>query len=141
MVAMFRMIECLLELHAREVRAQATMKKPFPMAAFRNAAFAIEHVALTGLAPWAVRLLLPFAYPAVCAAHADLLFVHSFHPFNCHNVEFTGGVERNRNAGRVQALVGLVNRCPSVSTCHRATGAPNAIACRFARLGPFLSVT
>ena len=85
MVAMFRMIECLLELHAREVRAQATMKKPFPMAAFRDAAFAIEHVAFAGLAPWAVRLLLPFAYPAVCAAHADLPFVHSCFPFDCHN--------------------------------------------------------
>ena len=87
MVAMFRMVECLLELRAGEVWAQATMKKPFPMAAFRDAAFAIEHVAFAGLAPWAVRLLLPFAYPAVCAAHADLLFVHSFHPFNCHNGE------------------------------------------------------
>ena len=85
MVAMFRMVECLLELRAGEVWAQATMKKPFPMAAFRDAAFSIEHVAFAGLAPWAIRLLLPFAYPAVCAAHADLLFVHSFHPFNCHN--------------------------------------------------------
>ena len=52
------------------------------MTAFRHAAFAIEHVAFASLAPWAVCLLLPFAYPAVCAAHANLLFVHSFHPFN-----------------------------------------------------------
>ncbi len=73
---MFRMVECVLELDAGEVWAQATMKKRFPLAAFRDAAFTIEHVSLTGLASWAVSLLFPFAYPAVCAAHADLLFVH-----------------------------------------------------------------
>ena len=86
MVAMFRMVECLLELRAGEIWTQATMKKPFLMAAFRDVAFAIEHVAFAGLASWAVRLLLPLAYPAVCAAHTDLLFVHSSHPFKCHNV-------------------------------------------------------
>jgi len=64
------------------------MKKPFPMAAFRNAAFAIEHVAFAGLAPGAVRLLLPFTYPAVCPAHTDLSFVHSVHPFNRHNIVY-----------------------------------------------------
>jgi len=58
------------------------------MAAFRHAAFAIEHVAFAGLAPWAVCLLLPFAYPAVCAAHANLLFVNSFHPLNWHNTVY-----------------------------------------------------
>lgn len=88
MVSMFRMVECLLELRAGKVQAQATMKKPFPMAAFRHAAFAIEHVAFACLAPWTVRLLLPFAYPAVCAAHADLLFVHLFCPFNWHNIVY-----------------------------------------------------
>jgi len=58
------------------------------MAAFRHAAYAIEHVAFAGLAPWAVCLFLPFAYPAVCAAHANLLFVHPFHPFNWHNIVY-----------------------------------------------------
>ena len=85
MVAMFRMVECPLELRAREVWAQPTMKKPFVIATFRDAAFAIEHVAFAGLASWTVRLLLPFACAAVCTAHSDLLFVHSSHPFNCHN--------------------------------------------------------
>jgi hypothetical protein len=88
MVAMFRMVECLLQLSAGEIWTQATMKKSFPMAAFRDAAFAVEHVAFAGLAPWAVRLLFPFAYPAVCAAHTDLLFVHSFPPFYFHNASY-----------------------------------------------------
>ena len=78
---MFRMVECGLELDAGEIWAQAAMKKRFLLAAFRDGAFAIEHVALTDLASRAVRLLLPFAYPAVCAAHADLLFVHAYHSF------------------------------------------------------------
>ena len=95
MVAMFGMVECLLELRAGDVRAQATMKKPFPIAAFRDAAFAIERVAFAGLASRAVRLLFPFAYPAVCAAHADLLFVHLSHPLNCHN----GAAEASAAAG------------------------------------------
>ena len=83
---MFRMIECVLELDTGEVWTQATMKKRFPLAAFRDAAFTIEHVALTYLASRAVRLLLPFAYPAVCTAHADLLFVHFPHFLNWPNV-------------------------------------------------------
>jgi hypothetical protein len=82
-VTMFRMVECVLELDAGEVWAQAAMKKRFPLAAFRDGTFAIEHIALAGLASRAVRLLLPFAYPAVCAAHADLLFVHFSHFLNC----------------------------------------------------------
>jgi len=83
---MFRMVECVLELDAGEVWAQAAMKKGFCMAAFRDGAFTIEHVALTYLASWAVRLLLPFAYPAVRAADADLLFVHFPHFLNWLNV-------------------------------------------------------
>ena len=85
MIAMFRVVECLLEFRTGEIWAETTMKKPFPMAAFCDAAFSVEHVAFAGLTSWAVRLLLPFAYPTVCAAHADLPFVHSSHPFNCHN--------------------------------------------------------
>ena len=76
---MFRMVECVLELDAGEVWAQAAMKKRLPLTAFRDGAFAIEHVPLAGLASWAVSPLLPFAYPAVCAADADLLFVHFPH--------------------------------------------------------------
>ena len=80
-VTMLRMVECLLKLRARKVRAQTAMKKPFAVATFRDIAFAIEHVAFAGLAPRAIRLCLPLAYPAICATHADLLFVHSLHPF------------------------------------------------------------
>ncbi len=94
MIAMFRVVECLLEFRTGEIWAQTAMKKPFPMAAFRDAAFAIEHVAFAALAPLAVRFRLPLAYPAVCAAHADLLFVHSFHPFNCHKVMRMSGAKR-----------------------------------------------
>ena len=83
---MFRMVECVLELDAGEVWAQAAMKKRFCMAAFRDGAFTIEQVPLAGLASWAVSLLLPFAYPAVCAADADLLFVHVSHFLNWLNV-------------------------------------------------------
>ncbi len=83
---MFRMVECFLKLDAGEIWAQAAMKKRFRMAAFRDAAFTIEHVALRDLASRAVRLLLPFAYPAVRAADADLLFVHFPHFLNWLNV-------------------------------------------------------
>jgi len=116
MVAMLRMVECLLELRAGEVWAQATMKKPFLNAAFRDAAFAIEHVAFAGLAPWAVRLLLPFAYPTVCAAHADLLFVHSF----ILSTVITASVSRRRQRRMLFAplLVHLFRRAFEESALH-----------------------
>jgi hypothetical protein len=77
MIAMFRVVECLLKYSTGKILAQTTMKKNFPMAAFCDATFTIEHFAFAYLTPRTIRLFLPFAYPTVSPAHAYLLFVHS----------------------------------------------------------------